>query len=263
MDNPLVDFGNAPLSTQTACQHRVRHVGHPGRADSGLFEYLYGSDGLTLLPHIPPGITELRQLDPIRSETKSCICLPWERVGQRGDRQQQAMEGLQGGVCASTLQWYTRHCRDYHRVGRRPIRRSLAGLVSSPREVTDEKLDSDLAGLARRLRNLEAWRKQLAQIGRGEEYEAAHARVIEEMITAAQKRRMMQATGKLARLPDASQTAADQSYIDAITKLSDGLKPSSGRTRKRPLPVVSVPDSGALKRAPKARDARVAAASNE
>ena len=32
----------------------------------GLFEYLYRADGLTLVPHIPPGITRLEQDFPIR-----------------------------------------------------------------------------------------------------------------------------------------------------------------------------------------------------
>ena len=32
----------------------------------GLFEYIYSADGLKLIPHVPPGITELHQLDPIR-----------------------------------------------------------------------------------------------------------------------------------------------------------------------------------------------------
>ena len=32
----------------------------------GLFEYRYAADGLTLIPHIPPGIAALEQRFPIR-----------------------------------------------------------------------------------------------------------------------------------------------------------------------------------------------------
>ena len=40
--------------------------GAPAAMIRGLFEYLYTADGLTLVPHIPPGITRLEQHFPIR-----------------------------------------------------------------------------------------------------------------------------------------------------------------------------------------------------
>jgi hypothetical protein len=66
MDNPLVDFGNAVYQPAEPINLCYDSFGGPAAMVRGLFEYLYRADGLTLLPHIPPGITRLEQRFPIR-----------------------------------------------------------------------------------------------------------------------------------------------------------------------------------------------------
>ena len=66
MDNPLVDFGNAVYQPKRPINICYDTFGAPAAMVRGLFEYLYRADGLTLLPHIPPGITRLEQHFPIR-----------------------------------------------------------------------------------------------------------------------------------------------------------------------------------------------------
>ena len=70
MDNPLVDFGNAPYQPGEAINLCYDNFGPPAALLRGLFEYLYRAEGLTLLPHIPPGISRLEQHFPVRFGTK-------------------------------------------------------------------------------------------------------------------------------------------------------------------------------------------------
>jgi hypothetical protein len=70
MDNPLVDFGNAVYQPREPINLCYDTFGGPAAMLRGLFEYLYRADGLTLLPHIPPGITRLEQDFPVRFGAK-------------------------------------------------------------------------------------------------------------------------------------------------------------------------------------------------
>ena len=70
MDNPLVDFGNAVYQPGEAVNLCYDSFGLPAAMMRGLFEYLYRADGLTLLPHIPTGITRLEQHFPVRFGAK-------------------------------------------------------------------------------------------------------------------------------------------------------------------------------------------------
>jgi len=66
MDNPLTDFGHKVYQPNRPINLCYDSFGPPAALIRGLFEYLYRADGLTLIPHIPPGITELRQQFPVR-----------------------------------------------------------------------------------------------------------------------------------------------------------------------------------------------------
>ena len=70
MDNPLVKFGSEVYQPGQPINLTYDAFGPPAAFVRGLFEYLYRADGLTLLPHIPPGISRLQQRFPIRCGTK-------------------------------------------------------------------------------------------------------------------------------------------------------------------------------------------------
>ncbi len=70
MDNPLVDFGAAVYQPHQPINCCYDTFGAPAALIRGLFEYLYRADGLTILPHIPPGIVELTQRFAIRFGNK-------------------------------------------------------------------------------------------------------------------------------------------------------------------------------------------------
>jgi len=65
-DNPLVAFGGDVYQPGEPINCVYDTWGVPGALIRGLFEYLYTAEGLTLLPHVPPGIVELQQRFPIR-----------------------------------------------------------------------------------------------------------------------------------------------------------------------------------------------------
>jgi len=70
LDNPLVDFGGAPYQPGQPTNCVYDSWGAPTAMLRGLFEYLYASDKLTLIPHIPPGIERLEQRFPVRFGSK-------------------------------------------------------------------------------------------------------------------------------------------------------------------------------------------------
>src|SRR3972149_3880797 len=59
LDTPLVDFGGAVYQPKEPVNLCYDSFGAPAAMIRGLFEYLYRADGLTLLPHVPPGTTRL------------------------------------------------------------------------------------------------------------------------------------------------------------------------------------------------------------
>ena len=66
MDNPLVKFGSDVYQPGEPVNLTYDAFGAPAGFIRGLFEYLYRADGLTLVPHIPPGIPHLEQNFPVR-----------------------------------------------------------------------------------------------------------------------------------------------------------------------------------------------------
>ncbi len=70
LDNPLVEFGNAVYQPGEPINLCYDSFGAPAAMLRGLFEYLYRADRLTLVPHVPPGITRLQQDFPVRFGTK-------------------------------------------------------------------------------------------------------------------------------------------------------------------------------------------------
>ena len=60
--------------------------------------------------------------------------------------------------------------------------------------------------------------------GFGDDYEAAHARLAVDCVSAVGARAAMLTDGKIERLPEASQAAADQSYVDTAVRLCEGIE---------------------------------------
>lgn len=71
MDNPLVKFGSEVYQPSQPVNLTYDAFGPPAGFVRGLFEYLYHADTLTLLPHLPSGLTRIEQRFPVRFGTKN------------------------------------------------------------------------------------------------------------------------------------------------------------------------------------------------
>jgi hypothetical protein len=65
---------------------------------------------------------------------------------------------------------------------------------------------------------------KLAAAGQAGSYEASHARLILRFFAVCRERLELQAAGRLTRLPEATQAAADRSYFATAAKLCLGLE---------------------------------------
>jgi hypothetical protein len=219
MDNPLTDFGNSVYQPKEPVNLTYDAFGPAAAFVRGLFEYQYRADGLTLTPHIPSGIDRLDQLDPIRFGTKKLYLTisghgPVTSVTVNGKRWKsfdaesvflpynQTPDAARvaidlGGAIASAG----------------PTR---AGLPAAPPSAPVAELSGPAATLG-------AFLQQMVAAGLSETYETAHAQLILETLRARDERRDLLRAGKLARLEEPSQAAADKSYQDTVDKLLNGF----------------------------------------
>ncbi|MBI2193361.1 MAG: hypothetical protein HYU36_15410 [Planctomycetes bacterium] len=224
MDNPLTEFGSEVYQPKQPINLCYDAFGPAGALLRGLFEYLYRADGLTLVPRIPPGVTELRQHDPVRFGNKRLY------LSTLGQGEVTAVQ-----VNGRSWDWFdgesvflpSDRTPDAAEVaiglgGAKPNRR---GPVTQPRppsfRAESESVWSEhLLPLRKKVQALEDWTRD---IGQEQPYAAAHARLARRALEAAVERKRLQAEGRLDPLPEASRAAADQSYLDTVQRLADGL----------------------------------------
>ncbi len=220
MDNPLVDFGSDVYQPHEPINLCYDTFAPAAALIRGLFEYIYRSDGLTLIPHIPTGITELEQRFPIRFGTKKLYLSA-------------AGSGKITSVNVNGDTWRSFDAKSiflpYDEVpdtthiaiclGDAEIKRPATG--SQHREPVS---GSGLPELDARGAKMHLVYSCLKEAGLGESYEAAHARLALDYISTVCERRKLQSDGKLPQLPEHSQAAADKCYVDTAIKLCDGLE---------------------------------------
>lgn len=228
MDNPLTDFGNDVYQPKQPTNITYDAFGPPAALIRGLFEYLYTADGLRLVPHIPPGISELQQLDPIRFGNKRLYLStvgsgPITSVRVNG-RLWRTFDG------SSLFLAYTTTPDVAHIV---IVRGGISSALPQPTKGAPrgvraaEGMEGSFAGIAAldiSAAHVRAFLARLAAAGFGESYEAAHAQLILEAVLAVHERQGLLMAGKLSPLPEVSQAAADKSYMETATKLCDVLE---------------------------------------
>lgn len=231
-DNPLVDFGNAVYQPKEAYNLCYDSFGPMAAAVRGLFEYLYTADTLTIVPHIPTGITRLEQRFSIRFGTKRIFLRvagqgavtsvlvngrPWERFDGQTIRfpfdatpETAFVEIGLGGT-----EWDS----SPHGVAIPPD-------VSSPTADHDahaafaEGTSEEAGALAARIRRFANPDGPPPR----ETYEVAHARLVTHAIDAISGRKHLEAEGKLTPLAEPTKSAVDKLYIDTALKLCQGLE---------------------------------------
>ena len=229
MDNPLSGFGARVYHPHLPINLCYDTFGPPAAMVRGLFEYLYRADGLTLLPHIPTGILQLEQKFPIRFGSKKVYL---STVGT----------GPVTAVRINNKNWESFDDKSIFlsyeqtpKVAYVQIALGNAKLVTAmpiaPEKpavllpaADDEFWKAVPVELHTSVVKIHRFYNELLQAGMGETYEAAHARLVVDCIGTIKNRRKLLRQSELKLLPEASQTAADKSYIDAAQKLSKGLE---------------------------------------
>jgi hypothetical protein len=242
MDNPLTKCGSDVYQPNQPINLCYDTFGPAAAFMRGLFEYLYRADDLTLVPHVPSAITELEQRDPVRFGNKrillstvgtgpitavrvngrkwkqfdrATVFLPYDKTPELARVQIVFGDAkLLGGRASSRSQSSSATQVSQGSRGRSPSR---------ARDAASPPL-ADLAGLETRAVRLRDFERRLVAAGLGASYEASHARLAAECVTAAGLRQQLIEQGKLKPLPAASEAAADRSYADTATKLCDGLE---------------------------------------
>ena len=226
MDNPLVKFGSDVYQPKQPVNLTYDAFGPPAAFMRGLFEYLYRADGLTLVPHIPPTVTELEQLEPVRFGAKNIFLT----VLGNGEVTAVKVNGRKWKTFdGKTVFLAYNKTPDTARVeiflgGAKPSARQLTK-AASPLKANDSRpttVTSD-ARLEKRLERVREFHRQLLAARLGETYEAAHARLIVDFAEVTAARRELLSADSIRRLPEPSQAAADKSYDETLAKLCDGL----------------------------------------
>jgi hypothetical protein len=230
MDNPLTECGNAVYQPKEPINLCYDTFGPSAALVRGLFEYRYSAEGVTLYPHIPPTITSLEQRFPIRFGDKR-IYLSVAGTGPVRE------------VKVNSAKW--KHVKEdaiflpYATTPNVAHVRIALGDANVPAPVREERgydlpdapapacFAGDLAPFADKDAKLRAFHARAVRARLGNSYEAAHARLVIESIATACERKQLLAEGKLKPLAaEASQAAADKSYVDTAQRVCDGFEKS-------------------------------------
>jgi len=242
MDNPLTKCGSEVYQPNQPINLCYDTFGPAAALMRGLFEYLYRADGLTLVPHVPPGITELEQCDPVRFGNKRILLStvgtgPITAVRVNGHKWKQFDRATVFLPYAKTpnLAQVQIVLGDAKLMAGRASSRAHSSAATqesqgsrgrSPSQVGDAVSPpaAELAALEKRAVRLRDFGSRLAAAGLEASYEARHARLAADCIAVAEQRRELIKSGKIKPLPEASEAAADRCYVQSATKLCNGLE---------------------------------------
>jgi len=230
MDNNLTNFGSDVYQPKEPINCVYDAWGIPAAFIRGLFEYLYKADELTVLPHIPAGITALSQNFPIRFGSKRLYLSTVGSGPVTGVRiNGHVWPKFDGEKVALPYAGVSEIAQIQIALGgaafEPPGARVAGETVESPPAPTKiESGRAELTGLNERVARMGRFLSKLAAAGQTGGYEAAHARLIIRFFAVCRERLELQAAGRLTRLPEASQAAADRSYMATAAKLCQGLE---------------------------------------
>lgn len=228
LDNPLVKRGSDVYQPNQPINLTYDAFGPPAALMRGLFEYLYRADGLVLVPHIPPGITELEQLDPVRFGAKK-LYLAVSGSGSITGLRVNGRTWKSFDATSVTLAYARTPGTARVEIllgGAKATRPPASKTLPASQVVKAQGKESSLANpdLGARLARVREFHRRLTVSRLGESYEAAHAKLILDCAQVATERRGLRQAGILHVLPEASQAAADKLYDETVAKLCAGLE---------------------------------------
>jgi hypothetical protein len=234
MDNPLTDFGADLYQPKEPINVVYDSWGAPGGFLRGLFEYLYTADSLTLIPHIPPGITQLEQHFPVYFGDNRVYIT----VNGNGPVTSVLVNGnAYGEFDAQSIKLKLSPAPGITVIhigmnGQPPLRKEITPQQEYPVFADSEDFwdmeqlleqPADLSVDKALLKKINAYYQRLAKSNRTHTYEFKHAQLILESVRSVHERRSLKQQGRLPQLAPESQRAADRLYLTTITNLCDGL----------------------------------------
>lgn len=237
MDNPLTNFGDSVYQPNQPTNLCYDTLGPAAALRRGLFEFLYKADQLILLPHIPPTITQLDQLDPVRFGSKK-IYLSIRGSGPVASVYINAIE--YNNFTPAEIHLPYDSIKDNAHILILLGSGSLGNFIP-PSPVANANTPSGalspaLTALLPRMSRLDVIANWLLNNGLDSSYELAHIRLIDKAFFAAAQRQELESQHKLPSLSPASQKAADASYIDTVTNLLTGLEKTLNSYKSSPNP---------------------------
>ncbi len=212
IDNPLTKMGDDVYQPKEAVNLCYDSFAPAAAMMRGLFEYLYGAQTLTLVPHIPPGITRLEQHDAARWGTKRIYLAT-------------AGSGKITGVKVNGEAWKEfsddRVVLKYDDLAEDSIVEIELGGAKFGRPMVldlpgEGKTPAEYARYLRFAQSLDD-----ANLGG---YEASHARLIMQAAEAAIERQEGVTSGEITPLPGDREQAAMKEFQDTVEKLAGGLE---------------------------------------
>ena len=230
MDNPLTKCGSDVYQPNQPINLCYDTFGPAAAFMRGLFEYLYRADGLTLLPHIPPSIDELQQLDPVRFGQKKLFLTTFGhgpvtgvRINGRKWKDFDAASVFlpyDKTPAVAQVQILLGNAKPHNG------RASVSASPNSPRAADKEPPGPDLAALDQRAVPLREFQRRLTAAGLGDTPTAAHVQLALDCIATVHRRQELLHAGTIKPLPAPSEAAADKCYLETAQKLCTGLDAS-------------------------------------
>jgi hypothetical protein len=228
LDNPLTKCGSDVYQPNQPINLCYDSLGPPAAFMRGLFEYLYRAEQLTLVPHIPPQITELRQMDPVAFGSKRIYLSTY---GQGLVRKVKVNGRTWKHFDATSVTLPFQEVPDVARVqialgeGRIPVGQQAISAGGEPAPKPREAgILASASSLGLPLQALNEFCAQAAASGKVNEYEVAHAQLVLDCVGALNDRLARVAQGTLKPLPPLAEEAARKWYTEAATKAFQGFE---------------------------------------
>jgi len=226
MDNPLTKCGSDVYQPNQPINLCYDTFGPAAAFLRGLFEYLYQAEGLTLMPHIPPRISELHQLDPVRFGPKR-IWLSTYGVGAISAVKVNGRNWKQFDSHSIFLPFDKAPAAAQVEIalgGAKFPREKAAPVLPAGKQAKGDQTSDSVPARNQSEERLREFRRRLNAAGLGHTYEAAHLQLALDCFQAARARQSGLRAGTIQPLPAPAETAAEKCYADSATKLSQGLE---------------------------------------